>query len=63
LKREHVARIDAWLSRRDHQKDWYRRTGLDVIIQRRHRLLAEKHRIERELMTLMIGPDKAATDA
>jgi hypothetical protein len=63
LKREHMVRLDAWLTRRNIQKDWYRRTGLDVIIQQRHHLLAEKHRIERELMTLMIGPDKAAIDA
>jgi hypothetical protein len=45
------------------QKEWFRRTGLDVINRRRGDLMAGKRRIERELMALMIGPDRTATDA
>jgi hypothetical protein len=63
LKRQHKVRLDAWHDRRNIQKEWYSRTGLDAINRQRTRLLADKHRIERELMELMISPDKAATDA
>jgi hypothetical protein len=63
LRRRHKSRIDAWLVRRNHQKDWYRQTGIDAINRRHSRLVADKHRIERELMDLVIGPDKAAIDA
>jgi hypothetical protein len=61
--RRHRVLLDAWHDRRNLQKEWFSRTGLDVIDRRRSGLLADKHRIERELMALMIGPDKAATDA
>jgi hypothetical protein len=63
LKRLHKSRIGAWLVRRNHQKDWYRQTGIDAINRQHSRLVADKHRIERELMDLMIGPGKAAIDA
>jgi hypothetical protein len=63
LKRRHKIRLDAWHDRRNIQKEWYSRTGLDAINRQRTRLLADKHRIERELMELMISPDKAAIDA
>jgi hypothetical protein len=61
--RRHKMRLDAWHGRRDVQKEWFRRTGLDVINRRRGDLMAGKRRIERELMALMIGPDRTATDA
>jgi hypothetical protein len=63
LKRQHKTRLNAWHDRRNLQKEWYSRTGLIAINRQRTRLLADKHRIERELMTLMISPDKAAIDA
>ena len=61
--RRHKVRLDAWHGRRDVQKEWFRRTGLDVINRRKGDLMAGKRRIERELMALMIGPDRTATDA
>jgi hypothetical protein len=62
-KRRHRVRLDAWHGRRSVQKEWFSRTGLDVINRRRGNLMVDKHRIERELMELMIGPDRAAIDA
>jgi hypothetical protein len=62
-QRRHKVRLDAWHGRRDVQREWFRRTGLDVINRRRGDLMAGKRRIERELMALMIGPDRTATDA
>jgi hypothetical protein len=59
----HRVRIDAWHDRRNIQKEWFSRTGLDVLNRERTSLMADKHRIEREMMELMIGPDKAAIDA
>jgi hypothetical protein len=56
-KRRHRVLLDAWHDRRSVQKEWFSRTGLDVINRRRTSLMTEKHRIERELMELMIGPD------
>ncbi len=35
----------------------------DAINRRRSELMVDKHRIERKLMELMIGPDRTATDA
>jgi len=61
--RRHRVLLDAWHDRRNVQKEWFSRTGLDVIDRRRTSLMTDKHRIERELMELMIGPDKTATDA
>jgi len=62
-KRQHKIRIAAWQDRRNLQKEWFSRTGLDVMSRERRHLLADRNRTERELMALMIGPDKAATDA
>jgi len=62
-QRQHRVRIGAWHDRRNIQKEWFSRTGLDVINRQRTSLMADKHQIERELMELMIGPDKAAIDA
>ncbi|UEM04902.1 hypothetical protein JL101_005555 [Skermanella rosea] len=59
----HKARIEALRKRCDLQKEWYGRTGLDDLNRRRARLLEEKRGIERDLMALMIGPGRAATDA
>jgi hypothetical protein len=63
INRRHSARVAAWHDRRNLQNDWFRRTGLTAIARDRRRWQEEKDRIERELMELMIGPDKAATDA
>jgi hypothetical protein len=62
-KRRHRIRVTAWHDRRNLQKEWFSRTGLDLMSRERTRLLADRNRTERELMALMIGPDKAATDA
>lgn len=62
-KRWHRIRVTAWHDRRNLQKEWFSRTGLDLMSRERTRLLADRNRTEREFMTLMIGLDKAATDA
>jgi hypothetical protein len=54
------ARVDAWVAKRREQKTWVRSTGLDIIRRRQTALLAERHAIERELMSLLQGVPAAA---
>jgi hypothetical protein len=56
LRRQHMARFDSWHTQRKQQKEYKRQAGLDDINQRRRHLLADKHGIERALLTLMTSP-------
>jgi hypothetical protein len=58
-RRLHRVRIDAWSTRRNIQKEWFAKEGLDAAGRQRRLLLNDRHAIECELMDMMTGPGKA----
>lgn len=49
-RRLHRVRMDAWSTRRNIQKEWFAKAGLDAAGRHRRLLLNDKHAIECELM-------------
>ena len=52
----HRVRVNAWMTKRQEQSAWYRRTGVAELRRQRRAVFARKDAIERELLALMTAP-------